>query len=615
MNSSPALSGSTLVISVLLFLVALLLARPVLAQTDSAPTILISEAPPRGAGPDRVETIAGRVRGVNTQQHKVVLYALGDVWYVQPFSDAPFTSINPDGSFTASIHLGTKYAALLVSDAYQRPPATTAALPSVGGNILARSVVAAGSRNTVIEEPTPLMPASVTSDAAQAAAAPVLSIEAQAPQNSPTVATNWLPLWGLICLLALIALSQQAETFAVAIGLLLTGLLTTGQNLSQAMWQTLLASLPQGPEEALTEKHPKSVLALVGLIVLTIGCGASYADYFNLNQSVVIVWPLESTSWILAATLVAVQAMIGLLLHYLEHKPLRRFFWTVLVLVLVSEFLFSYMRTIEVEEFKRMQLQAALSGEFAQTMDKVSYLQWSFQAALAGLITVVCGLAETLGIYGGFRLAAWVLVWVLALPLLAVTGICYGVFQLLALSKVAEALKVCLAAILRAVAAVCAFIAACLVWFWENLCHLPLTLQHGSYNWLERRARRRAALAALPDELTREQLHARELSAKHQQHRMRLQANWHEMLEVACHDLLTRIRETTTELNRRLSAAIAEKALAELPPQAQAVATQLLTAKAGAFREVAYAYHSLNGHRPIPHAEKAPAESTINTEV
>ncbi len=112
------------------------------AQQPSAPTISFTRVPSAGGGPDQMEPIAGIVSGVNVKECdcKIVLFALTNVWWVQPYADAPFTDIKKDGQFETSIHLGSKYAALLVKPSY-KPPATTAKLPSVDEAVLAVATV------------------------------------------------------------------------------------------------------------------------------------------------------------------------------------------------------------------------------------------------------------------------------------------------------------------------------------------------------------------------------------------------------------------------------------------------------------------------------------------
>lgn len=109
----------------------------------AGPSIRITLVPPKGGGPDRLETIAGRVRGANVKECKVILFALGgDTWYVQPYVASPYTNITVNHRWQNETHLGSQYAALLVRSAY-RPPATTGTLPVVSGDVLAITVVPA----------------------------------------------------------------------------------------------------------------------------------------------------------------------------------------------------------------------------------------------------------------------------------------------------------------------------------------------------------------------------------------------------------------------------------------------------------------------------------------
>ena len=52
--------------------------------------------------------------------HQVVLYAKSGVWWVQPLTVDPFTTIEANSTWENRIHLGTEYAALLVECADRR---------------------------------------------------------------------------------------------------------------------------------------------------------------------------------------------------------------------------------------------------------------------------------------------------------------------------------------------------------------------------------------------------------------------------------------------------------------------------------------------------------------
>ena len=101
-----------------------------------APSIAFTVVPPAAAGgTERTTDIAGRVTGAAPGQ-RIVLYARSGHWWVQPLTVQPFTTVQPDGTWKNTTHLGTEYAALLVASGF-RPPDTAASLPEVGGSVVA----------------------------------------------------------------------------------------------------------------------------------------------------------------------------------------------------------------------------------------------------------------------------------------------------------------------------------------------------------------------------------------------------------------------------------------------------------------------------------------------
>lgn len=109
-------------------------------QAANKPSIEFSVIPPVAeGGPDKRVPIAGRVTGARAGQ-QIVLFARAGIWWVQPTIDEPFTSIQPDSTWTSSTHLGTEYAALLVEPGYS-PPSTIEVLPSEGGDVVAVKIV------------------------------------------------------------------------------------------------------------------------------------------------------------------------------------------------------------------------------------------------------------------------------------------------------------------------------------------------------------------------------------------------------------------------------------------------------------------------------------------
>jgi signal transduction histidine kinase len=109
-------------------------------SSNVQPSIEITTVPPaeKGGGRERDE-IKGHVKGASSEQ-KIVLYARSGAWYVQPFADQPFTKIEADSSWGNTTHLGTEYAALLVTSDYQPAPITST-LPAPGHGVVAVTIV------------------------------------------------------------------------------------------------------------------------------------------------------------------------------------------------------------------------------------------------------------------------------------------------------------------------------------------------------------------------------------------------------------------------------------------------------------------------------------------
>jgi signal transduction histidine kinase len=100
--------------------------------TVGRPTVEFTSVPVAGAGnPQKLSTIKGRVIGAQPGQ-QIVLYAKGETaWWVQPFANRPFTTIQPNSRWSNSTHPGTEYAAILVGPEFTPPP-TTNTLPTEG---------------------------------------------------------------------------------------------------------------------------------------------------------------------------------------------------------------------------------------------------------------------------------------------------------------------------------------------------------------------------------------------------------------------------------------------------------------------------------------------------
>lgn len=120
-------------------------------QKDDRPSIEFTAIPEANdGGPDRVETIEGRVKGARPGQ-RIVLFARSGVWWVQPRRDEPFTTIQSDSTWKSLTHLGREYAAILVEPGYN-PPATIETLPAEGGDVIARATTQGSSSSSEINK-------------------------------------------------------------------------------------------------------------------------------------------------------------------------------------------------------------------------------------------------------------------------------------------------------------------------------------------------------------------------------------------------------------------------------------------------------------------------------
>jgi len=127
---------------------------------NSAPTVSFSKVPAAQEshynidiiedGDYKRDIIEGRATGARPGQ-RIVLYARTDGrWGVCRQSGQPFANIESDGRWKASVHLGIRYAALLVDPTYN-PPEQTESLPIVDNGVLALAV-------TNGEGPAPVLP-------------------------------------------------------------------------------------------------------------------------------------------------------------------------------------------------------------------------------------------------------------------------------------------------------------------------------------------------------------------------------------------------------------------------------------------------------------------------
>jgi hypothetical protein len=109
-------------------------------KPQETPSITFTKIPPAAqGGRERVDTISGRVFGARPGQ-RIVVYAKSGPWWVQPWPEHPFISIQPDSTWSTQTHLGYEYAALLV-DADYHPAPTIDVAPTMNGSVVALKIV------------------------------------------------------------------------------------------------------------------------------------------------------------------------------------------------------------------------------------------------------------------------------------------------------------------------------------------------------------------------------------------------------------------------------------------------------------------------------------------
>ncbi|MEI9977791.1 MAG: hypothetical protein WDN23_02115 [Edaphobacter sp.] len=115
------------------------------------PSLQVTRAPlANPGGPEQLDYIEGRAIGAGPGQ-QVVVYAHSGVWWIQPFTNRPFTKIQADSTWKNSTHLGTEYAALLVEPGYH-PESKIATLPKEGNGVVAVVMVSGKAAAPIISK-------------------------------------------------------------------------------------------------------------------------------------------------------------------------------------------------------------------------------------------------------------------------------------------------------------------------------------------------------------------------------------------------------------------------------------------------------------------------------
>ena len=122
------------------------------SRSSKGPFVQFTRVPPAGeGGPDKLDSIEGRVRNGRPGERIVVYAKAGAVWWIQPLATQRFTNIASDGTWKTSTHLGSEYAAILVDPEYQ-PSSTLKALPRTGSGVVAEVSKVVGPGPSVVSQ-------------------------------------------------------------------------------------------------------------------------------------------------------------------------------------------------------------------------------------------------------------------------------------------------------------------------------------------------------------------------------------------------------------------------------------------------------------------------------
>ncbi len=99
------------------------------------PRIFITQVPSAAPGEALAEKPLQGMVSRAPAGSRILVFALGDRWYIQPWENRPWVS-HQRGRWSTETHGGYEFVVYLVSAAY-RLPATIDSLPRVGGEVLA----------------------------------------------------------------------------------------------------------------------------------------------------------------------------------------------------------------------------------------------------------------------------------------------------------------------------------------------------------------------------------------------------------------------------------------------------------------------------------------------
>lgn len=403
---------------VLILLVVFAVRSSASAQNIDGPTIRIITAPSKGEGPERLELLRARVTdpenacGAGFAKCRVALFSfVSGHWFPQPFLNHQLTAIGPDGLVEEDIHLGSRYAALVVfADRYVDQPEQISILPTRFA--IAGDEARAGTQIPE-QSPTVTNPKN-KSESESATIAPFVPTHSPVASQSGVAASEtlsrsvWLALLGVLALSLLLNLTRQVEPFTQACAEFFQELIRVSyfrlSGLRRSLSRKLREEVPCPPSRA-----------FLGIFLIAVVIGAGLANYGIVKFSLEAFLPNPDSLSVLVAIFVCSKAAAGWLCHTtLKNLRASRTAGFACLLVFCL-----FVLSCVVDAFityKRVALIEAVNSGTLSTTDVFS--QFSEDATLMTAINLLMSCLEFVFAYAAFHLASKPITWLVFSPVL-----------------------------------------------------------------------------------------------------------------------------------------------------------------------------------------------------
>ena len=465
----------------------------VLAQSAQNLNIRITLTPPSGEGPQQMEPLKAHVTdpagecGADFVECRVALFSfVAGQWFPQPFLTEQLIEIDPNGLVDEDIHLGTRYAALLVyRDRYPNQANQISRLPTRFA--LAGDEAKAGTRN---EAPPPTrVPANKIES--NDPAVPVSNRPADpslTQLQSPAVdfVNPWIlqVVLGLFLLSLLLNLTDKVEPFAKAFESFFRELISAPY---LALCRFREASARKLAEEVPCE--PSRAIAGIGFFAIVIG--AAVANYGVVKFSLEAFLPDTHALSVLVLIFVCSKAGAGWLSHLaFQHLPKNK----LAILVLAVAFIF-FALTCLLDTgitYKRVTLIEAANIETLSTSNIP--IRFSENAMFMAGLTLLMSCLEFVFACAAFHLASKPISWLVFSPVLVPAYVLELLLGVIHRSNVFGVLATLLSATLIAPKVIAVRAIEIARWFLRSIKESAKRMGTSAIAWFRQRKVRKAQL-------------------------------------------------------------------------------------------------------------------------